>query len=245
MTQDREQDTLRSWGFEQLDNAGEEVKQIKKRFETHQLKSEKNQKNSTVHANKKISEEFIKKELPKNYNYIHFATHGQLVSKNPLDSFIVFSEGNPGQSQYDSGLLTVKEVRSTLYRKLSGVKLAVLSACQTSVAQSGDESDREIGLEFASLAGAFQSAGVHTVIASLWTVSSKATALLMDKFYYYLLVEEQPIGKALQLAKQYFRDERCKLSFNKIAENGNKEVFETSCDKDFFWAPFIILGKID
>ncbi len=222
----------RRWGFEKLADAGKEVSNIKAGFV-----------NPTAQHDDKIEESFVRAEMTKNYNYLHFATHGFLVNKNPLDSFILFSEGDPGVSGYDSGLLTVKEIRKDLSGKLSDVRLAVLSACQTSLAFTpASRTDPVPGLELATLSAAFQSAGANTVIASLWEVSSEATALFMNRFYHHHIAGGQPIAKALQLAKREFREGRHNLKV-KVVKNGKAQQMEVACSNEFFWAPFIVLGN--
>jgi len=74
------------------------------------------------------------------------------------DSFILFWE---------------RKVRTNQLPKLnvSNVELLTLSACQTAVGNN------------LGLSGSALSAGVKTVLASLWSVSDAGTALLMMKFY--------------------------------------------------------------
>jgi hypothetical protein len=214
--------------YSQLPNAGSEVNSIAELFKKKQKKAKKYAKDD---SELKVSEKIVKKEMGGDYSYFHFATHGKLMTGDPLNSFLVFSE-DPDKSKNNSGLLRVKEIREEFTNKLSDVKLVVLSACQTSLAFSSSDPDGATqGLELASLAGAFQSAGVHSVIASLWEVNSATTEKLMKRFYTYLL-EEKSIGEALQLAKKDLTYPNCKIE-------------DETCDKEPYWAPFILLGAPD
>jgi CHAT domain-containing protein/tetratricopeptide (TPR) repeat protein len=78
---------------------------------------------------------------------------------------------------------------------LSGLELAVLSACETGL---GDVADGEgtFGLQ-----RAFHLAGTRDVIASLWKVSDQATAALMALFYQNLWDKNLPPIESLRRAQ--------------------------------------------
>src|SRR5262249_44652776 len=78
---------------------------------------------------------------------------------------------------------------------LSGLELAVLSACETGL---GDVAGGEgvFGLQ-----RAFHYAGARNVVASLWKVDDAATAALMNEFYTQLWENNQPPVIALQKAQ--------------------------------------------
>lgn len=99
----------------------------------------------------------------------------------------------------DDGILTATEVSSL---DLSACRLAVLSACQTSVGagQSGE------GLQ--SLRRAFHEAGARTVIASLWKVDDEATQQLMHRFYEELWTNGCGPGEALRRARLALMQEK-------------------------------------
>ncbi|MFB2898510.1 CHAT domain-containing protein [Aerosakkonemataceae cyanobacterium BLCC-F50] len=98
---------------------------------------------------------------------IHLATHGLLDDFRGLGSAIAFTpSGN------DNGLLTAEEI---LDLKLSA-DLVVLSACDTG--RGRITGDGVVGLSRALI-----SAGVPSVIVSLWAVPDAPTAQLMTAFY--------------------------------------------------------------
>jgi CHAT domain-containing protein/tetratricopeptide (TPR) repeat protein len=78
---------------------------------------------------------------------------------------------------------------------LSGLELAVLSACETGL---GDVAGGEgvFGLQ-----KAFHLAGCKNVVASLWKVDDDATAALMGLFYRGLWVDKLPAREALRRAQ--------------------------------------------
>src|SRR5207248_9488453 len=78
---------------------------------------------------------------------------------------------------------------------LSGLELAVLSACETGL---GDVAGGEgtFGLQ-----RAFHLAGARDVVASLWKVPDQSTAALMALFYRNLWEKNMPPAEALRRAQ--------------------------------------------
>jgi len=90
-----------------------------------------------------------------------------------LSGLALTGANTPPQPDRDDGILTAEEVASL---NLSGVDLAVLSACETGLGEvAGGEG--VLGLQ-----RAFQVAGAATVVASLWKVDDQATRSLMERF---------------------------------------------------------------
>jgi CHAT domain-containing protein len=129
------------------------------------------------------------KELAPGREVLHLATHGFLVEEdctreehegttNPfLLSGIGLAGANTGQAAPaagEDGILTALEVASL---DLSGVRWAVLSACETGIGpvQAGE------GLQ--GLRRAFETAGAATLIMSLWPVQDEATRSWMVELY--------------------------------------------------------------
>lgn len=99
---------------------------------------------------------------------LYLATHGVSDATDPLErSFIALAP--EGQ---DAGRWTAREIQGTPMR---GLQLAVLSACQTGLGRVHDAG-------MIGLARAFQLAGAHRVIMSLWNVDDQATARMMLDF---------------------------------------------------------------
>ncbi len=105
----------------------------------------------------------------KNYDVLHFATHGLLNGRNPMYSALLLSSSSYST---EDGLLEAWELAEM---KLNA-GLAVLSACETGRGHNAGE-----GL--LGLTWAFFVSGVPRVVASQWKVESKSTSDLMKAFY--------------------------------------------------------------
>ncbi len=112
------------------------------------------------------TETTIKQQLGK-ARIIHLATHGLLDEEQGLGSAIAFTP-----STQDDGLLTAAEI---LDLQLNA-ELVVLSACDTG-------RGRITGDGVVGLSRSFISAGVPSIIVSLWQVPDAPTASLMTQFY--------------------------------------------------------------
>ena len=78
------------------------------------------------------------------------------------------------RSNQDDGILTAEEVTAL---NLHGIEWAVLSACDTGLGELKD------GEGVLGLRRAFQIAGVHTIIMSLWAVDDEAARMWMRALY--------------------------------------------------------------
>ncbi|WP_341531214.1 CHAT domain-containing tetratricopeptide repeat protein [Nostoc sp. UHCC 0302] len=108
----------------------------------------------------------VMQRLPK-ARFVHLATHGLFDDIQGLNSGIALTP-----SGKDDGLLTASEI---LDLKLNA-ELVVLSACDTG--RGRISGDGVIGLSRSLI-----SAGVPSVLVSLWSVPDTPTALLMTEFY--------------------------------------------------------------
>ncbi len=115
---------------------------------------------------KKATESIVVKRLPQ-ARFVHLATHGLFDDIQGLNSGIALTP-----SGKDDGLLTASEI---LDLKLNA-ELVVLSACDTGRGRL--TGDGVIGLSRSLI-----SAGVPSVLVSLWSVPDAPTALLMTEFY--------------------------------------------------------------
>ena len=109
--------------------------------------------------------------------YLHFATHGLLDARSPLDSALALTvpaDRRPGE---ENGLLQAWEI---LEQVRIDADLVTLSACETAL---GDD---VAGEGLVGLTRAFHYAGARSVLATLWQVADEATSTLMSSFYGHL-----------------------------------------------------------
>jgi CHAT domain-containing protein/Tfp pilus assembly protein PilF len=117
------------------------------------------------------------KSLGPDSGLIHFACHGLLDERFPLNSALALTlPEHPAEGQ-DNGLLQAWEIFERMHLDAD---LVTLSACDTALG-------KEMGGEgLVGLTRAFQYAGARSVLASLWGVADYSTARFMKRFYGYL-----------------------------------------------------------
>ena len=129
--------------------------------------------------------------------HAHFATHGFFADRSFHWSF------RPSEREYETSALGERVGRGAndpgtagggivtgealVDLDLSGLELAVLSACETGL---GDVASGEGSF---GLQRAFHYAGARNVVAALWEVPDVATAALMNEFYRHLWNEKKPV----------------------------------------------------
>jgi len=208
------------------------------------------------------TEEAFRQSAPK-HRYLHLATHGYfapqelksaldqsntsanrlaidrlggagLVGYNPgLLSGLVLAGANrrTTDSGKDDGILTALEVAEL---DLSGVELAVLSACETGLGEVAG------GEGLLGLQRAFQVAGARSVVASLWSVGDDATRDLMTRFYRNLWQKglkpaEALRGAQLEMIKEIRHGETKKRGLD--PDQRDEDRWRAS---PCFWAAFVV-----
>ena len=106
--------------------------------------------------------------------YLHFATHGLLDSRSPLDSALALTLPAEQRDGEENGMLQAWEI---LEQVRIDADLVTLSACETAL--GGDVA----GEGLVGLTRAFHYAGARTVLGSLWRVADESTSDLMTRFY--------------------------------------------------------------
>jgi CHAT domain-containing protein len=130
------------------------------------------------------------KHLPAAPRVLHFATHALLDLRSPLDSALALAAPGPGSQE--NGLLQAWEIFEQVRLDAD---LVTLSACETGLGRDA------AGEGLIGLTRAFQYAGARSVLASLWAVSDRSTAELMERFY-TLLRAGRPKDAALAEAQR-------------------------------------------
>ncbi len=117
------------------------------------------------------------KSVAKDARYLHFASHGLLDERFPLNSGLALTIPNEMKEGQDNGILQAWEI---FERVRIDADLVVLSACETGLG-------KEMGGEgLVGLTRAFEYAGARSVLASLWSVADETTAALMTHLYGHL-----------------------------------------------------------
>jgi CHAT domain-containing protein len=122
------------------------------------------------------------------YAVLHFDCHGSADVQDPLRSALMLSGDEP---------LTVADLYA---KQIAGVRLVVLSACETAVAGV------ELVEEVESLATSFLRAGAAGGVGTLWSVRERSTLMLMFRFYELWMKEQLPPVEALSAAQRWLRD---------------------------------------
>ncbi len=153
------------------------------------------------------------KQRAKDYNVIHFATHGYFNHLNPLFSGVELEAGRS-----EDGRLEVHEI---LGMQLDA-DLVTLSACDTAAA-SGYFSEVPPGDDLVGLTRAFLFAGSSAVLATLWEVQDRSTLEFMRAFY-----SEFPKSDE---ARALARAQRLMLRG------------QSAYRHPYYWAPFVLVGQ--
>lgn len=132
---------------------------------------------------------------------LHLACHGHFRQDNPLFSTLKLGDG----------WLTVHDIS----RLNLQCELVTLSACETGVNLIAP------GDELLGLTRGFFSAGVSSLIMTLWQVDDEATASLMTNFYEKIRNGVNPISALRQAQIKLMKEKQ----------------------HPFFWSPFIFIGR--
>jgi CHAT domain-containing protein/Tfp pilus assembly protein PilF len=178
-----------------------------------------------------------------NFNVVHLATHFHLGS-NLDNSGLLLGDGN---------ILSLYIINKDSDFDFKNIDLLTLSACETGVT-IGDSN----GGEVESLGMIAQKNGAKAILATLWKVADKSTAILMSEFY--RLRKENPSltkSQALQLAQkemiegklqpQAATDER--RDTGEIMDSAPTNALQYPYDPKnpyahpYYWAPFILIGN--
>jgi CHAT domain-containing protein len=210
------------------------------------------------------TEAAVRHDAPR-HRYLHLATHG-FFAPAPVTSALAHSivperpgqvlGGSQGVGAYhygllsglalaganaplpdDDGVLTAEEVRTL---NLSGVELAVLSACETGLGLTS-RGEGLLGLQ-----RAFHAAGARTVVASLWMVDDAATRALMERFYENLWTRK--MGKLAALREAQLAMLRNTLTASRAGDGATRGLkgldspAGSTRRPPAFWAAFVLSG---
>ena len=183
------------------------------------------------------NEESFKALSGQSPSILHIATHGFFLQNkdfassdtNNLDirgqlqaqksalkrSGLIMSGANPAWTEgrllpnVEDGILTAEEISQLDFRNTS---LTIISACDSGLGEINND-----GVE--GLQRAFKSAGVQTLVVTLWQVDDTATELMMSEFYKNLTN-----GKALR-----------------AAFDSARAAVRSKYPEPYYWAPFVMI----
>ena len=138
----------------------------------------------TLLSRDRATETAVRRRLSQS-TIIHLATHGLAFSDPTLarQSFIAFS-----QDARNDGLLTVSDLLNDTGLTIHA-DLVVLSACQTALG-APTLAEGTVGLQ-----RAFIARGARSILVSLWNVLDNATLLMMKRFYFHWLDDDDGPSK--------------------------------------------------
>lgn len=188
---------------------------------------------ATVLRGAEATREAVLGMLPE-FSVLHFACHGRVTPAHPLDNGLYMA--------YDQ-LLTLRDL---LALRLTNVRLAVLSACDTAVTGIA------LPDEVFGLPAGLMIAGVDGVVGALWQVADASGMLLMAQFYDGRVGNGLEPSEALAKAQRWMsettvaeKDEYFRANFAWPGAADTESIAE-SLDADsqhpYFWASFCYTG---
>jgi CHAT domain-containing protein/Tfp pilus assembly protein PilF len=183
--------------YPRLAHAAAEVSTVAKRFADSAIK--------TITAKEAHPKAYLAAK-PEEFSVIHIAAHAEVNRQSPLDSAVILSPAADGYKLYARDVMNIP----------LQAELVTISACRSSGARA------YAGEGLVGFAWAFLQAGAHSVIAGLWDVADRSTALLMDKMYEEIAAGKAP-AEALREAKLF--------------------VLRTAHPKPYYWGPFQLYSR--
>jgi CHAT domain-containing protein len=181
--------------FDEIPNVVEELQQIGRLVPSESL------------LNPKFTEANLQQQINSgSFSIVHIATHGNF-SSDPEQTFILAYNQLLKSKDLNDLLRTNNQSSSSI------VELLVLSACETA------KGDNRATL---GLAGIAVRAGARSTLSTLWQVSDRSTAALMEQFYKELTKPEVTKAQALHQAQL--------------------ALFE-QYKAPFYWAPYVLVGN--
>jgi CHAT domain-containing protein len=165
------------------------------------------------------------------YPVVHFSCHGSANFRSPLDSGLALAHDD---------ILTLRDL---LDLKLKGLRLAVLSACETGIPGT------DLPDEVISLPTGLLQAGAAGVVSSLWSVADLSTMVLLSRFYELWRQQGLAPAAALRQAQQWLRTSTgpdltpyVQASHPELAAQLQNMTDQRPFAHPFYWAAFSYVG---
>jgi CHAT domain-containing protein len=190
-----EQREVEGQKFDEIPNVVEELQQIGNLVASESL------------LNPQFTEANLQQQINSgSFSVVHIATHGSF-SSDPEQTFLLAYNQLLKSNELKDMLRTNNQSSSSV------VELLVLSACETA------KGDNRATL---GLAGIAVQAGARSTVSTLWQVSDRSTAELMEQFYKELTKPELTKAQALHQAQL--------------------ALFE-QYKAPYYWAPYVLVGN--
>jgi CHAT domain-containing protein len=196
-----------------------------------------------LYLDEAFTKDALIESLSDKYPLLHVASHFQFMGTE-RDSFLLLGDG----SRLDLG-----ELRQGRY-DFKDVELLTLSACETAL--GGGE-----GKEIEGMAVTAQKKGAKGVLATLWPVADRSTAVLVQRMYE--LRETNKLSKAEALRQAQLDLYAGKIGAGIESPKTNATTIKTNSDAErefrdlprfvpdpkrpfehpYYWAPFILMGN--
>jgi CHAT domain-containing protein len=201
-----------------------------------------------VHFDSAFTAKRMQSSLKTRYPVLHIASHFKFNPGTETESFLLLGDG---------GKLSLRDIRVGDYN-FSGLDLLTLSACETAMLGGRDDTGKEVE----GLGALAQSKGARSVLATLWPIADRSTALLMRDLYYQR--EQQGIDKSQALRRAQLgllngqlavevkqNDERGAARVTGAATAGSNNTVASTYTVNpkapfahpYYWAPFILMGN--
>ena len=188
-------------------------------FEAKMLQQQLSKLNSHFFVQEQASRHNLQQDKVLNAKVLHIATHGYFDKEQPDNvGFALSAVDSAGQN--DPGFVTFSELFSYAFHN----QLVMINGCETAMGKNLDGS----GLQ--GIARGFMVSGAQNVIATLWPVSDRASAKLIESFYQNLLLSETLTDALRQSQLAMFNNPRFKhpyywAAYNLYSANANNVVF--------------------
>jgi len=169
---------------------------------------------------------------PPPYPIIHIASHFRFEPGDEFKSGLLVGSLDGTEADPSNLLLSLFRIKQW---RFTNTELLTLSACQTAESSIGVPGMTLRVDGFGPLA---QKRGAHAVLASLWTISDRATGQLMESFY-----ELRYGGNASCISKAAALKQAQLEMLGTVAATDRCDSGTRDLAHPYYWAPLVLMGN--
>ncbi|SDH02189.1 CHAT domain-containing protein [Propionivibrio dicarboxylicus] len=173
-----------------------------------------------------FTENELRNSLTPAFPVLHIASHFRFQPGGESESYLLLGDGRR---------LSLADLRKGDWN-FGFVDLITLSACETAKGGDHDADGREIE----GLAALIQNQGAKGIIATLWRVSDRSTAMLMQNFYRF---RQDKLSKAEALRQAQLSLIESGASKGAATNSSDVRQFSRGLGHPYYWAPFVLMGN--